>query len=376
MAKAGKRTAAGKKVPVGDLTFGKDALQTLLALASQIGDVGPESDLDRAQEKIFDAWEAPNARRRVTLAKEALAISPLCADAYSILAQEAKRPQEALDLYRQAAEAGKQALGDEVFENDVGMFWGLIETRPYMRALHGLAQALFECGHSEDAVQIYNEMLRLNPDDNQGVRYGLLDILLGLGRDSEAADLLKRYKDDSSGAWAWSRALLRFREKGDGAVSREALQKAIGANPHVPHYLLGKKAFPALLPEYIGWGDENEAIAYAYDADEAWNAAPAAKAWLRASLARTEKVEATGEDERIDDAVLALLYLGLHEGDRAWKSFDWDAMNRLYEKGLISNPVGRAKSVAFSDEGLEQAQRLYRKLFVEASESSPPTGNG
>jgi hypothetical protein len=131
-----------------------------------------------------------------------------------------------------------------------------------------------------------------------------------------------------------------------------------------------------LLPEYIGWGDENEAIAYAYDADEAWNAAPAAKAWLRASLARTEKAEATSEDERIDDAVLALLYLGLHEGDRAWKSFDWDAMNRLYEKGLISNPVGRAKSVAFSDEGLEQAQRLYRKLFVEASGSSPPTGNG
>jgi len=67
--------------------------------------------------------------------------------------------------------------------------------------------------------------------------------------------------------------------------------------------------------------------------------------------------------DRIDDAVLALLLLGLHDGDRAWKSFDWDAMGRLHAKGLISDPVEKAKSVALSQEGLNQARALLQSLF-------------
>jgi hypothetical protein len=69
------------------------------------------------------------------------------------------------------------------------------------------------------------------------------------------------------------------------------------------------------------------------------------------------------DTERIDDAVLAWLLLGLHEGDRAWKSFDWDAMNRLHTKGLISNPVGKAKSVMFTPQGLQQAEQRLQALF-------------
>jgi hypothetical protein len=69
------------------------------------------------------------------------------------------------------------------------------------------------------------------------------------------------------------------------------------------------------------------------------------------------------DTELIDDAVLALLYLGLHERDRAWKGFDWDALNRLHEKGLITDPVGKAKSVAFTAEGLKESKRLFKALF-------------
>ncbi len=69
------------------------------------------------------------------------------------------------------------------------------------------------------------------------------------------------------------------------------------------------------------------------------------------------------DTDKIDDAVLALLYLTLHEERRAWKSFDWDAMNRLHEKGYISDPVGKAKSVALTDEGLRESERLFKKLF-------------
>src|SRR4029078_10879974 len=64
------------------------------------------------------------------------------------------------------------------------------------------------------------------------------------------------------------------------------------------------------------------------------------------------------DEEKIDRTVLALLYLTLHDENRAWKSFDWDVMNRLHAQGLISDPVGKAKSVALTEKGLEEAKRL------------------
>lgn len=71
------------------------------------------------------------------------------------------------------------------------------------------------------------------------------------------------------------------------------------------------------------------------------------------------------DTNKIDDAVLALLYLGLHDGARAWKGFDWDAMNRLHEAGNITDPRGKAKSVVFTEEGLERAEHLLHELFAK-----------
>jgi hypothetical protein len=73
------------------------------------------------------------------------------------------------------------------------------------------------------------------------------------------------------------------------------------------------------------------------------------------------------DTDRIDEAVLALLYLGLHDEHRAWKSFDWNAMDRLHEKGLISNPASKAKSIVFTDEGLKRAEALFDAMFGKAS---------
>ncbi|WP_420389924.1 DUF6429 family protein [Marinobacter sp.] len=73
------------------------------------------------------------------------------------------------------------------------------------------------------------------------------------------------------------------------------------------------------------------------------------------------------DEEKVDEAVLALLYLTLHDEGRAWKSFDWEAMNRLHEKGLIENPVGKAKSVLFTEKGLEESKHLFQRLFTKHS---------
>ena len=72
------------------------------------------------------------------------------------------------------------------------------------------------------------------------------------------------------------------------------------------------------------------------------------------------------DEAKIDDAVLALLWLTLHDGNRAWKGFDWDALARLHNKGLIGNPVNKAKSVVLTEEGLGLAEERFRALFTRA----------
>lgn len=74
--------------------------------------------------------------------------------------------------------------------------------------------------------------------------------------------------------------------------------------------------------------------------------------------------------EIIDDVVLALLCLTLHEYDRAWKSFDWDVLNRLHERGFIDNPVNKAKSVVLTEEGLRQSKHLFQQYFVTEESKS------
>jgi uncharacterized protein DUF6429 len=74
--------------------------------------------------------------------------------------------------------------------------------------------------------------------------------------------------------------------------------------------------------------------------------------------------------DKIDDAALALLYLTLHDNYRAWKGFDWDVLGRLHEKGMILDPVGKVKSVVFTDEGLERAKQLFEEMFEEYGEAT------
>ena len=90
--------------------------------------------------------------------------------------------------------------------------------------------------------------------------------------------------------------------------------------------------------------------------------------WFDSELPRMSTSRERMDDNKIDEAVLALLYLGVFErhpmmGARAWKSFDWEAMNRLHRKGLISDPVSKAKSVMLTETGLRRAEAAFRRLF-------------
>lgn len=256
---------------------------TLASIGSMFGKRGDA--VSKAQKVMYKAWAAETLPERVKLAGEALDISPDCADAYNLLAEHAPSGIERLDCYLQGMHAGERALGTEPFREDVGHFWGILETRPYMRARFGLAMTLDSMGEHEEAADQYRELLRLNPNDNQGVREELVGLLFDIGTEDELFDLLNTYGDSASAEWTFTWALAQFRKEGDTDEARRLLKVATKYNEHVPAYLLRNKREPAnAMPGYMTFGGETEAHFYAKHNKARWRAIKGALGWLKQAV--------------------------------------------------------------------------------------------
>ncbi len=280
--RAGAGAGSRKKAPDIPALPDRRAMEGALSRFTAGFGSGPDDDaLAQAQDLMYTAWETPDRRRRISLAEQALRISPLCADAYVLLAEEtAATPEEAIELYRKGMEAGERAVGPAAFRDDVGHCWGLLATRPYMRARSGLAQALWMAGHRDEAIGHYRELLRLNPNDNQGNRYLLAACLLDLDRDEDLAALLDSYGREHSAEWSYTAALLDFRRGGDTPEAEADLRQALTVNAHVPAYLLGRKKLPRGPAPYITMGGEDEAQEYVRRHAAAWTRTAGAAEWL------------------------------------------------------------------------------------------------
>ncbi|HEX3349243.1 MAG TPA: hypothetical protein VHS58_14185 [Acetobacteraceae bacterium] len=255
--------------------------------------------LEKAQGVMYEAWEQAAARSRLALARKALGISPLCADAYCLLAGEAKTDAEARALYSRGLDAGELALGPDGFSEYAGHFWGFLETRPYMRARHGLALTLLRLGEEEAAISHFRAMLELNPDDNQGIRYLLLATLLRREDADAIKALLAQYEDDWSVYWLYTRALIAFREgRADDSSTRKLLKEARSCNEHVPGILAGTEPSVTTDRGYITAGGPEEATEYVLDCGAAWRRIPGAVAWLGAAEADGRAVRKPARKER------------------------------------------------------------------------------
>jgi len=225
-----------------------------------------KTPLDKAQDLIYDAWES-DEEEAVKLAKKALKISPDCADAYVILAEATEDVKKALELYGKGIKAG----GKDFFEDkeNIGHFWGMVSTHPYMRAKYGYAECLWALGRKEEAIEHFKDMFRLNTNDNQGVRYTLINYFIICDRDTEAWELLKRYNEYST-SWVYSRALLTFRKEGDCVLAKILLQNAFKVNEYVAKILTGRRELSESLPYGYSPGSPEEAEIYVREALDAW----------------------------------------------------------------------------------------------------------
>lgn len=266
-------------------------MQALIAslVAPQASDRLSDAEADarnRAYQIALDAMDAESEAQARTLAKRALKLDPDCVDALLVLADvDAGPPREMIKALQNAVAAGERSLGDKFIDENAGRFWLLIETRPYMRALELLAGAYRTQGITLDAIKVYEKMLRLNPNDNQGVRDPLLGLYLETGDLKGAALLLHRYKDDASASFVWARVLERFLA-GDHDRAAALLRQARKANPHVERYLTAQAEMPGDLLEMYSPGSEEEAAFVLSYIGGAWAEHEVAIRWLVEQLAQ------------------------------------------------------------------------------------------
>lgn len=243
-----------------------------------------QADREQAQKLAWQAMEymGGDELKAAELCRQALGIYQDCVDALHMLAEIESQWQRDFVLgVKKAIEAGRRDLGEEYFHENKGHFWGLMETRPFMRAMGALAEALASNEyHQDEAIAVHEEMLDLNPNDNQGVRYGLLGCYLARKQYHKAQTLLDRYPDECSAFFLWGNVLLLFATKGESSAAK-VLRDARKANSHVEQYFFPRKQRPNVLLEYYSPGDETEAIACAQALHVAWKAHSPARQWLQ-----------------------------------------------------------------------------------------------
>lgn len=242
-----------------------------------------KENLAQAELLIERASESRLPQEQILLAQAALELSQDCVDAYLLLSRYADTPEEALPLLQQAVDAGQRLLGRD-FECYQGMFWQFPETRPYMQARHWLSECLVDLGRVKEAIDHDWEILELNPNDNQGIRYCLMSKLLQVNRIADLDRLISQYSEDYSAEWKYTQALLAFLKEGDTAASRKLLHEAEEYNKFVPEYLTKAKPLPRELPEYISPGEDSEAVSYCGEFLRHWRGISGAIPWLRSTL--------------------------------------------------------------------------------------------
>ncbi len=236
----------------------------------------------QAQELYYEAMDAPTAAKRLRLLEQALTLDPGDVDVLlALLPHEPFALGEEIECLQLLVQLAARRLGQDVFQELKGTFWGFHETRPYMRARARLAEILRRAGRHEEAIGEWQAMLELNPGDNQGLRYMLLPALLRGNHLEAARKLIAAYPGEVgfSAAFAWGQVLERFLSD-DAPGAAAALKVARKQNPHVQVYIKGHREIPKIMPEAYSPGSKDEAICFAEGLRSAWEKHPAALAWL------------------------------------------------------------------------------------------------
>jgi len=234
-----------------------------------------------AQELAFQAYESGNGDQAGELVRQALELDPENCDALTLHAiLTCEDAGELVAAMEHAATCGERCLGEEFFAEFMGDFWPMVQARPYMRTVKHLAEFMWQVGRRLDAVDLYENLLDLDPADHMGNGLLLVSYYLAMGEIQRSWDLLEDIEDDGTvAAWSWVLLLLLVDDQ-DAAL--DALHQAMEANPYVAPWFVNMgdpEAEPVVAP-YLESGSEDEAMVCAQMLGESWNRSPEAQMWL------------------------------------------------------------------------------------------------
>lgn len=235
---------------------------------------------EQAQELIFEAWDLHPDKGKEK-AREALDLDPDCIEAYEYLGGIQRSIGKALSFYEQGIKIGRKRFGGAFLKENKGHFWGIFETRPFMRCLQNYADCLYMKGEAEECVSVLEEIIELNPNDNQGIRDQLGLYYLQLNRLEKFRTLNKAYSKDGGAFHNFNLALFTYKSEGKTKKADDLLRVAISENKFVVPKLIQRKPV-ADFPDYYIYGDESEALYYASYAQPVWRQIYGALAWIRA----------------------------------------------------------------------------------------------
>ena len=165
-----------------------------------------------------------------------------------------------------------------------------------MRAKYGLAHSYESNGQRNEAIKEMLDILQLNENDNLGVRYEVIPLLLNQNRSTEATSILDQF-DEETASWLFLKALVEYRSNGPGSKSAmKAITKALRSNPHVIE-LLQTGELTAMPNGYI-LGSADEAAVVINEQFESWLEADGFVEWMIGQVARIERESRKRERDR------------------------------------------------------------------------------
>ena len=175
-----------------------------------------------------------------------------------------------IEDYQEYIDDFKKNVGDEFFKENEGNFWAIPETRTFMGCLFEQTLLFWQNNEKDKAIDQLKYVLKLNPRDDQGVRYVLLAYLLELDMLEDAQSLMMSYGDDYSTYWSFCELLLDIKKQEDSAIIEMEFGMCVECNEFVVPYLIGDEKIPSDAVGSYDDGDRNEAIFYVQSAGDAW----------------------------------------------------------------------------------------------------------
>jgi tetratricopeptide (TPR) repeat protein len=239
--------------------------------------------------EALEDFEAGNLRKAESDLRLLLEGFPEFIDAYhhlAVILVETRRHREARQDWEAAVEIGRSAFPKTFKRGRHKLPWEILDNRPFLRAYHSWGLQLLEEEAVAEALAVFNEILSMNPNDNQGIRALAIDCYLRLGQPNQVLAICKRYQNDTMEEVLYGRPLALFQLRQE-REARTALIKAIEILPLVAKELMKKTHRPPknLNPDYITHGGKDQAYYYWKQNGQHWEKTNGALQFVASVLA-------------------------------------------------------------------------------------------